>query len=109
MAPGGRGSPRPDGGEACEPSETPTFADRVLEVVATTRPGEVLTYAEVAAEAGTPGAARAVGTVLRRRGASVPWWRVVTADGRLVPGGEDDHARRLRAEGVRVDGRRARR
>jgi alkylated DNA nucleotide flippase Atl1 len=36
----------------------------------------------------------------------VPWWRVVTADGRLVPGHEKVHATRLRAEGVAVqDGR----
>ena len=29
-------------------------------------------------------------------------WRVVTAQGRLVPGHEVEHARRLRAEGVDV-------
>jgi methylated-DNA-protein-cysteine methyltransferase related protein len=70
-------------------------------VVAAIRPGEVLTYGEVAAEAGRPGAARAVGQVLRRS-SGLPWWRVVTATGRLVPGAEADHGRRLRAEGVVV-------
>lgn len=87
------------------------FARRVGEVVAATRPGEVLTYGEVAAEAGHPGAARAVGQVLRRSGAGLPWWRVVTATGRLVPGLETEHAARLAQEGVacrdgRVTGRR---
>lgn len=77
-----------------------SFAERVVEVVAATRPGEVLTYAEVATEAGRPGAARAVGGVLRRHGDGLPWWRVVTVSGRLVPGLEQEHASRLRAEGV---------
>jgi methylated-DNA-protein-cysteine methyltransferase-like protein len=75
-------------------------------VIAASRPGEVLTYGEVAAEAGFPGAARAVGALLARSPAGLPWWRVVTASGRLVPGHEREHARRLRAEGVAVrDGR----
>jgi methylated-DNA-protein-cysteine methyltransferase-like protein len=79
------------------------FDEAVVEVVRRTVPGEVLTYGEVAAEAGRPGAARAVGGVLARR-EGLPWWRVVTATGRLVPGLEEDHARRLRAEGVTVVG-----
>jgi methylated-DNA-protein-cysteine methyltransferase related protein len=83
-----------------------TFADRVVEVVAGTRPGEVLTYGEVAAEAGAPGAARAVGNLLRQHGGGLPWWRVVTASGRLVPGLEDRHATLLEAEGIACrDGR----
>jgi len=62
--------------------------------------GEVMTYGEVAAEAGFPGAARAVGNVLAGSGGGLPWWRVVTVAGRLVPGHEREQARRLRAEGV---------
>jgi methylated-DNA-protein-cysteine methyltransferase related protein len=76
------------------------FADRVLAVVAALPPGTVVTYGEVAAEAGRPGAARAVGRILREHGSGLPWWRVVTASGRLVPGLEAEHARRLEAEGV---------
>ena len=75
------------------------------EVLAGLGPGDVVTYGEVAAEAGYPGRARAVGTFLARRGDGYPWWRVVTASGRLVPGHEVDQARRLRAEGVPVDQR----
>jgi methylated-DNA-protein-cysteine methyltransferase related protein len=71
-------------------------------------PGDVVTYGEVAAQAGRPGAARAVGRYLASSDGSHPWWRVVTTDGRLVPGIEREHARRLRAEGVDVVGDRVR-
>ena len=67
--------------------------------------GEISTYGEVAAESGYPGAARAVGNLLRTSD-GLPWWRVITASGRLVPGLEAEHAQRLRAEGIPIhDGR----
>jgi methylated-DNA-protein-cysteine methyltransferase-like protein len=69
--------------------------------------GEVLTYGEVAAEAGHPGAHRAVGRFLRDHD-GFPWWRVVTSTGRLVPGLEAEQAGRLAAEGVEVHGGRVR-
>ncbi len=78
------------------------FAARVEAVLSRLEPGDVTTYGEVAAEAGYPGAARAVGRLLSRSDGMWPWWRVVTASGRLVPGAEAEHARRLRAEGVTV-------
>ena len=77
------------------------FGERVRGVVAAVRPGEVVTYGEVAEEAGSPGAARAVGNVMARND-GLPWWRVVTTTGRLVRGHEAEQARRLRAEGVAV-------
>ncbi|HJP65493.1 MAG TPA: MGMT family protein [Actinomycetota bacterium] len=80
---------------------TETFEARVAAVVRSLKPGEVATYGEVAAEAGFPGAARAVGGVMARA-EGLPWWRVVAANGRLVPGHEAEHARRLRAEGIPV-------
>lgn len=82
------------------PDASEDLATAVAAVLAGTAPGTVLTYSEVAAEAGRPGAARAVGRVLARGGTGLPWWRVVTATGRLVPGHETDQARRLEAEGV---------
>jgi methylated-DNA-protein-cysteine methyltransferase-like protein len=63
--------------------------------------GEVVTYGEIAAQSGYPGAARAVGNVLRNS-SGLPWWRVVASDGRLVPGLELEQERRLRAEGIQV-------
>lgn len=83
-------------------SSSQDFHDRVTAVLEALTPGEVTTYGEVAAEAGSPGAARAVGNLLRGSGGRWPWWRVVAADGRLVPGLEVEHARRLEAEGVEV-------
>jgi methylated-DNA-protein-cysteine methyltransferase-like protein len=81
------------------------FTEAVIGVLQALEPGEVMAYGEVAAEAGYPGAARAVGNLLRRT-PGLPWWRVVTASGRLVPSLEAEHAERLRAEGVSVeDGR----
>ncbi len=77
----------------------PDFEEAVLDVVRSLPRGAVATYGEVASEAGFPGAARAVGNLLRRS-AGLPWWRVVAAGGRLVPGDEKEQALRLRAEGV---------
>jgi methylated-DNA-protein-cysteine methyltransferase related protein len=83
------------------------FTDRAEEIIRALRPGEVVTYGEVAADAGRPGAARAVGHLLATCPADLPWWRVVAANGRLVPGHEAEHARRLTAEGVELRAGRA--
>ena len=80
----------------------------MLAVIAGLAPGEVVSYGDVAAQAGYPGAARGVGAVLASTGPDdgLPWWRVIMATGRLAPGKEREQGRRLRAEGVRVvDGR----
>ena len=78
------------------------FEDDVRRVLERLSSGTVMTYGEVALEAGHPGAARAVGTFLARGTTGLPWWRVVTSTGRLVPDHEVEHAQRLRAEGVRM-------
>ena len=78
-----------------------TFEEAVVDVVAALRPGEIVTYGEVATEAGFPGAARAVGRVLRGT-EGLPWWRIVTSTGRLVPGLEAHQTRLLESEGVMV-------
>ncbi|HWC69213.1 MAG TPA: MGMT family protein [Acidimicrobiales bacterium] len=75
---------------------------RVVAVLRALHSGEVVSYGDVAADAGFPGRARAVGHLLASGAHDVPWWRVVTGTGRLVPGNERDHAARLRAEGVLV-------
>lgn len=77
------------------------FEVAVARVLERLSPGEVVSYGEVADEAGFPGAARAVGNLLSRSD-GLPWWRVVTSDGRLVPGHERRQAELLRAEGVVV-------
>ncbi len=70
-------------------------------VVESLEPGDIMTYGEVAAEAGRPRAARAVGMILSKGGVD-GWWRVGNASGRVVPGLESEHLRRLSAEGVRT-------
>ncbi|HJO19736.1 MAG: MGMT family protein [Acidimicrobiales bacterium] len=81
------------------------FEEAIGRVLGALGPGEVVTYGEVAVEAGFPGAHRAVGRFLGTH-EGYPWWRVVTSTGRLVPGLEADQARRLAEEGVVVrDGR----
>lgn len=82
------------------------FEDAVLVVIGGLQRGEVMTYGEVAAEAGFPGAARAVGNLLRVAGADVPWWRVVAAGGHLRSPSPEIQARKLAEDGVLVvDGR----
>lgn len=98
---GVRSGGRPGVGRSAE------MRGRVEAVIRGLRPGEVVSYGDVADQAGYPGAARAVGTILARSD-GLPWWRVVTASGRLVPGLEAEHARRLRAEGVELAGGRVR-
>lgn len=85
-----------------ESAEISEFANDVLTVVDRIPEGEVMTYGEVAEEAGRPGAARGVGSVLREHGEGHPWWRVVAANGRLVPHGLELHTDLLQAEGVVV-------
>jgi methylated-DNA-protein-cysteine methyltransferase related protein len=79
-----------------------SFEDDIRRVLAKIPRGTILTYGEVAEESGHRGASRAVGNLLSRGDGDVPWWRVVTATGRLVPGHEREHAERLHAEGVRM-------
>ena len=84
-----------------------TFPDRVRAVLAALRPGDVVSYGEVAARAGHPGAHRAVGSLLAAGG--LPnWWRVVRSDGTLACNAAGEQERRLRAEGVAVAGGRVR-
>lgn len=81
------------------------FEDEVLRVLHSLEPGDVITYGEVAEEAGFPGAARAVGNILSKS-EGLPWWRVVGAGGYLKTGHGERQAELLRAEGVPVTGRR---
>jgi O-6-methylguanine DNA methyltransferase len=60
------------------------FTLRVLTAVRAIPSGRVATYGDVAAMAGRPRAARAVGTIMQRcKRADVPCHRVIAAGGRL--------------------------
>ena len=94
--------PLPPGGHADPPERLTPFQAHVVTVVEATAPGDVLTYAEVALEAGHPGSAQAVANVLRRV-PGLPWWRVVPTSGRLYRTHAPTQAPLLQAEGVHVD------
>ena len=61
-----------------------TFADKVRAVVKKIPKGKSMTYKEVAARAGNPEAARAVGAIMRTNyDESIPCHRVVRSDGSM--------------------------
>jgi len=93
------------------PNALDTFSFRVLSVVRRIPPGRVATYGDVAALAGRPRAARAVGNIMRGCGRpDVPCHRVIAAGGRLGGYGGSEFLKRslLAAEGVIVAGSRVR-
>ena len=79
------------------------FPEAVRRAVRAIPRGEVRSYSQVALYAGRPGAARGVGRELKTL-TGVPWWRVIRADGWLAPAVAVEQARRLKAEGVGVEG-----
>lgn len=88
---------------------TPVDRQRVVAVVRALGVGEVSTYGDIAEVASLPRQARFVGHVLASHDdVDLPWWRVVNATGRLVPGLEPEQSALLRDEGVVVDGGRVR-
>ncbi|MEU7200642.1 MGMT family protein [Streptomyces sp. NPDC045470] len=105
--------------------EIPEYAERVLGVAELIPPGRVMTYGDVAewlageeppgepgqgppsgggpAGAGAGrrvGGPRQVGRVMALYGGAVPWWRVVRADGQLLPGSELRALAHYREEGT---------
>lgn len=59
------------------------FTERVRTVVRGIKKGKTMSYGQVAAAAGRPGAARAVGTIMSHNDdKTVPCHRVVRADGK---------------------------
>jgi alkylated DNA nucleotide flippase Atl1 len=94
------------------------FASRVLDVADRIPAGRVMSYGDIAEYLGEAGP-RQVGRVMALWGGGVAWWRVVHADGSLLPGHEREALARYREErtplresgpsaAVRLDMRRAR-
>ncbi len=80
-----------------------TFRERVLGVVKKIPKGKTLRYKDVAALAGNPLAARAVGAIMRTNwDPTIPCHRVVRADGKLggYNRGVSAKKRRLQEEGA---------
>lgn len=80
-----------------------TFTEKVLNIVAKIPRGSVMTYKDVAIRAGSPGAARAVGSIMKANyNEKIPCHRVIRSDG--IAGeynrGRDEKIKKLRAEGA---------
>lgn len=92
--------------------KTASFTSRVRDIVAGIPAGKVATYGQVAALAGAPGAARAVGTVMRtnKDTRAVPCHRVVGSTGALTGyaygNGITTKKQKLAKEGVVFNGER---
>lgn len=88
------------------------FTTRVYSIVGKIPKGKVATYGQVAALAGRPGAARAVGNAMRNNKdtKAVPCHRVVGANGALTGyaygNGMPTKERKLKSEGVKFAGAR---
>ncbi|GMW07227.1 MAG: MGMT family protein [Gammaproteobacteria bacterium] len=89
-------------------ASTATRYQRIYEAVARIPRGRVASYGAIARAAGLPGGARLVGRALSECPAWVPWHRVVNAAGRIAlperSAAGAEQRRRLRAEGVVVNG-----
>nr|WP_329949234.1 MGMT family protein [Streptomyces sp. BE303] len=82
-----------------ERGELPPFAELVLDLAERIPPGRVMTYGDIAEYLGQ-GGPRQVGRVLALYGGAVPWWRVIRADGRFLPGHEHRALARYAEEGT---------
>ena len=84
-------------------STSAAFRNRVIRALRRIPPGRVATYGDIAAMAGRPRAARAVGNLMRTiRIPGLPYHRVVAAGGRIGGYGDFPQMKRalLAAEGL---------
>ena len=90
--------------------QVPAFHRRVYEAARAIPPGMTLSYGEIAARAGAPGAARAVGQAMGRNPFPivVPCHRVLASGGKIggfsAQGGVETKRRLLAIEGARLNG-----
>lgn len=81
-----------------------TFAETVRDIVRKIPKGKTMTYSEVAKKAGSPNAARAVGSIMKANyDEGIPCHRVVRSDGIIGEynrGGRSEKIRKLVAEGA---------
>jgi alkylated DNA nucleotide flippase Atl1 len=76
-----------------------SYVEAVLTLVEQIPPGRVTTYGTLAEAVGSRGP-RSVGRVMSTYGGSVPWWRVVRADGSLPPSHDEEARAHYLAEGT---------
>jgi O-6-methylguanine DNA methyltransferase len=80
------------------------FSQKVKSIVAKIPKGSMMTYKQVAIKAGSPGASRAVGAIMKANyDPKVPCHRVIRSDGTIGDynrGGSAEKSRKLRTEGA---------
>jgi alkylated DNA nucleotide flippase Atl1 len=86
-----------------EPVDHEEYVERVLSLVEQIPSGRVLSYGVIAGHIGQ-GGPRQVGRVMAMYGSSVPWWRVVRADGSLPDSHQRDALAHYREEGTPLRG-----
>jgi O-6-methylguanine DNA methyltransferase len=81
-----------------------SFQEKVLNIVRKISKGKVLTYSQVAKKAGSPNAARAVGSIMKQNfRPDVPCHRVIRSDGKIGDynrGGRNRKLELLKQEGA---------
>lgn len=85
-----------------------SFQEKVYQVVKKIPKGTVLTYKELAKQAGSPRAWRAVGNILsKNKNPKIPCHRVIRSDGRVggYKGGLKKKITLLKKEGVLIEKR----
>ncbi len=80
------------------------FTKKVQKIVAAIPKGKTMTYKQVATKAGSPNAARAVGSIMKANyDPKIPCHRVIRSDGIVGEynrGGREEKIRKLKAEGA---------
>jgi methylated-DNA-protein-cysteine methyltransferase related protein len=101
-------SPAAQGGPKVDP-DSPHYRARVFEIVRRIPAGRVMTYGQLAELLGEGYTARTVGFVMHTADDTVPWQRVINAQGACSTGRvilpPDKQQRLLEAEGVVFDAR----
>jgi methylated-DNA-[protein]-cysteine S-methyltransferase len=101
-----RGKPKDLSGVLLDMQRVPAFHQKVYAFARSIEPGKTLSYGEIAAELGSPGAARAVGQAMRRNPFPivVPCHRVLAAGGKVggftANGGTSTKLKMLAIEGA---------
>lgn len=84
------------------------FTEKTIRIIKEIPPGRVMSYGQIAIEAGSPRGSRQVARILHSMSDKyeLPWHRVVNAEGRVVLANEEAKLAQiefLRTEGVEVD------
>ena len=82
-----------------------TFTERVHYIIGKVPEGLVASYGQIAALAGSPGAARQVGFVLRSSNPDeLPWWRIINNAGVLSIKGSFEATKQLQKQLLEREG-----